>query len=226
MRTPPLSTRILNFTFHGIGDPPGAIDHAERDVWLSEADFVASLSAIRRLAPKYNISFDDGNASDLEIALPALLRRGMKATFFVVAARLGTPGYLSGADLRALRGAGMAIGVHGMHHQRWRGLSDAELDEEISVARVLLEEAAGASLDAAACPFGAYDRRVLTRLRAAGFRAVFTSDGGWASSAAWLQARNTLRAGDGAPTVAAVAAADGVGDRAKHRLKTLVKRWR
>jgi peptidoglycan/xylan/chitin deacetylase (PgdA/CDA1 family) len=221
-----MSTLILNFTFHGIGDPPPSVSADERDVWLSEPDFLASLGAIRHLSARSTVSFDDGNASDLEIALPALLERCMKATFFVVADRLEQPGHLGAADLRSLREAGMTIGLHGMHHQRWRGLSDGELDEEISVARVRLEDAAGAPLDAAACPFGAYDRRVLARLERAGIRTVFTSDGGWAASDARLQARNTLRAGDGAPAVEAIAAADGAADRTKHRLKTLAKRWR
>jgi peptidoglycan/xylan/chitin deacetylase (PgdA/CDA1 family) len=220
-----MSTPVLNLTFHGIGEPPAAVGVAERDVWLSEADFAASLDAIRTL-PEATVSFDDGNSSDLQIALPALLERGISATFFVVAGRLGEPDYLSAADLRTLRDEGMTIGLHGMHHQGWRGLSDDDLDEEISVARRRLEDAAGARLDAAACPFGAYDRRVLARLRRAGFAAVFTSDGGWATRGAWLQARNTFRAGDGAAAVATIAADNGAAARSRHKLKTLVKRWR
>jgi peptidoglycan/xylan/chitin deacetylase (PgdA/CDA1 family) len=220
-----MSTPVLNLTFHGIGEPPAAVGVAERDVWLSEADFAASLDAIRTL-PEATVSFDDGNSSDLQIALPALRERGISATFFVVAGRLGEPGYLSAADLRTLRDEGMTIGLHGMHHQGWRGLSDDDLDEEISVARRRLEDAAGARLDAAACPFGAYDRRVLARLRRAGFAAVFTSDGGWATRDAWLQARNTFRAGDGAAAVATIAADNGAAARSRHKLKTLVKRWR
>jgi peptidoglycan/xylan/chitin deacetylase (PgdA/CDA1 family) len=220
-----MSTPVLNLTFHGIGEPPAAVDDAECDVWLSEADFAASLDAVRTL-PAATVSFDDGNASDLQIALPALRERGISATFFIVAGRLGEPDYLSAADLRTLRDEGMTIGLHGMHHQRWRGLSDDDLDEEISVARRRLEDAAGAPLGAAACPFGAYDRRVLAHLRQAGFGAVFTSDGGWASRGAWLQARNTLRAGDGAAAVATIAADDGTAARSKHKLKTLAKRWR
>jgi peptidoglycan/xylan/chitin deacetylase (PgdA/CDA1 family) len=220
-----MSTPVLNLTFHGIGEPPSAVGDAERDVWLSEADFAASLDAIRTL-PEATVSFDDGNSSDLQIALPALLERGISATFFVVAGRLGEPDYLSAADLRTLRDEGMTIGLHGMHHQRWRGLSDDDLDEEISGARRRLEDAAGARLDAAACPFGAYDRRVLARLRRAGFAAVFTSDGGWATRDAWLQARNTFRAGDGAAAVATIAADNGAAARSRHKLKTVVKRWR
>jgi peptidoglycan/xylan/chitin deacetylase (PgdA/CDA1 family) len=192
-----MSTPVLNLTFHGIGEPPATVDVAERDVWLSEADFAASLR-----------------------------ERGISATFFVVAGRLDEPGYLAAGDLRTLREEGMTIGLHGMHHQRWRGLSDDDLDEEISVARRRLEGAAGGPLDAAACPFGAYDRRVLFRLRRAGFAAVFTSDGGWASRGAWLQPRNTLRAGDGAAAVTTIAAADGLASRSKRKGKTLVKRWR
>jgi peptidoglycan/xylan/chitin deacetylase (PgdA/CDA1 family) len=220
-----MSTPVLNLTFHGIGEPPAAVGVAEREVWLSEPDFVASLDAIRTL-PEATVSFDDGNGSDLQIALPALRERGISATFFVVAGRLGEPDYLSAADLRTLRDEGMTIGLHGMHHQRWRGLSDEDLDEEISVAKQRLEDAAGGPLDAAACPFGAYDRRVLSRLRRAGFTTVFTSDGGWASRDAWLQARNTLRAGDSAAAVATIAADDGAAARSRHKLKTLVKRWR
>jgi peptidoglycan/xylan/chitin deacetylase (PgdA/CDA1 family) len=220
-----MSTPVLNLTFHGIGEPPAAVGDAERDVWLSEADFAASLDAIRTL-PEATVSFDDGNASDLQIALPALRERGISATFFVVAGRLGEPDYLSAADLRTLRDEGMTIGLHGMHHQGWRGLSDDDLDEEISVARRRLEDAAGARLDAAACPFGAYDRRVLARLRRAGFAAVFTSDGGWATRDAWLQARNTFRAGDSAAAVATIAADNGAAARSRHKLKTLAKRWR
>ena len=121
-----MSTPVLNLTFHGIGEPPASVGVAERDVWLSEADFAASLDAIGTL-PQATVSFDDGNASDLEIALPALRERGIGATFFVVAGRLGEPDYLSAEDLRALREEGMTIGLHGMHHQRWRGLSDEEI---------------------------------------------------------------------------------------------------
>jgi peptidoglycan/xylan/chitin deacetylase (PgdA/CDA1 family) len=220
-----MSTPVLNFTFHGIGEPPAEVSAAERDVWLSEPDFTSALDAIGGL-PAATVSFDDGNASDLGIALPALRERRLRATFFIVAARLGQPGYLAAEDLRTMRDTGMAIGLHGLSHRPWRGLSDSELDEEIVVARRLLEDEIGAPLDAAACPFGSYDRRVLGRVRAAGFGAVFTSDGGRASSGAWLQARNTLRAGDGAPAVGAIAAGESSAERARRRLKTLVKRWR
>ncbi len=120
----------------------------------------------------------------------------------------------------------MRIGLHGMRHRPWRGLSDEEMSEEILDARRALEAAAGAPIDAAACPFGSYDRRVLGRLRDAGFGRVYTSDGGRTSTGAWLQARNTLRTGTGGGEVERIAsAANAPAARAK-RVKTLIKRLR
>ncbi len=216
---------MLNFTFHGIGEPPGAVGAAERDVWVSAAEFHDALAAIDALDAA-TVSFDDGNASDLEVALPTLLDRGLTATFFVVADRLGAPGYLGAADLLALREAGMAIGLHGRSHRPWRGLADADLDDEIIGARETLEAALGAPVSEAACPFGAYDRRVLGRLRRAGYTRVFTSDGGRAAPGAWLQARNTLRAGTDAAAVARIAAAGGPARHTVRRAKTLAKSLR
>jgi peptidoglycan/xylan/chitin deacetylase (PgdA/CDA1 family) len=220
-----MSTSVLNFTFHGVGDPPAAVGDAERDVWVSRPEFLAALDAIGG-RDATTISFDDGNASDLAIALPALLERGLVATFFVVAERVGAVGYLNSADLCALREAGMRIGLHGRRHRPWRGLSDAELDDEIVGARRTLEAEIGSPLATAACPFGSYDRRVLARLRKAGFERVFSSDGGWASADAWLQPRNTLRAGTGTGAVERIAAAKGVAATTVRQAKTLAKRLR
>lgn len=220
-----MSTPVLNFTFHGIGEPPAAVGEAERDVWVSQPDFIAALDAICA-HDDATISFDDGNASDVTIGLPALVERGVAARFFVVAERVGAPGYLSGADLRTLREAGMRIGLHGMHHQPWRGLPDDELDEEILDARRALEAEIGGPVSVAACPFGSYNRRVLGRLRSAGFECVFSSDGGWASAGAWLQPRNTLRAGTGAAEVERIATGAGTATASIRRVKTLIKRLR
>ncbi|MGH2975509.1 MAG: polysaccharide deacetylase family protein [Solirubrobacterales bacterium] len=219
-----MSTQVLNFTFHGIGEPPAALGVAERDVWVSRTEFLSALDAICAREDA-RVSFDDGNKSDIAIGLPALLERGMTGCFFVVAERIGAPGYLSAAHLRTLREAGMRIGLHGMRHRPWRGLADDDLDEEILGARQVLEGETGASISAAACPFGSYDRRVLRRLRGAGFERVFSSDGGRASSEAWLQPRNTLRAGTGAADVDGIATAGGPGASIR-RAKTLVKRLR
>jgi peptidoglycan/xylan/chitin deacetylase (PgdA/CDA1 family) len=183
--------RELILTFHGLGDdiPPDATA-AERKVWVPVDWFEAIVGALP--AHGVTLAFDDGNSSDAEYALEVLKLRGRKARFFVLAERVGSPGYLTESQLGELHEAGMKIGSHGLGHCDWRGLSDAELQEELVGSRRALEELLSVEIDEAACPFGSYDRRVLHGLREAGYRKVYNSDGGSARVGAWLAPRNTV----------------------------------
>lgn len=188
--------RVLNLTFHGIGAPGRQLDPGEEWVWLSVPHFQSILDrAMNR--PDVRLFFDDGNASDVTVALPELLRRNLRAGFFVLGGKLGTPGYLGAPGVRELSHRGMAVGTHGMQHRDWRTLRDEELEAEIADSIRVLQEITGRPVDIAACPFGSYDRRVLRVLRRAGFRTVYTSDHGWASADGWLQARNSIHTTDG-----------------------------
>src|SRR3954452_17033988 len=84
------------------------------------------------------ITFDDGNISDYVHGLPALMERGLNATFFVVGGRIGAPGFLHAEAVRALLDAGMQIGSHGMEHRRWRGPSERELRSELEHSKAAL----------------------------------------------------------------------------------------
>lgn len=192
----PLLKKRAYITFHGTGPAPRGLDAGEAAVWASEDLLCAVLDSLAG-RPDIGITFDDGNRSDVDVAVPQLVARGLKATFFVCAGRLGDERYLGHADLTTLLRAGMGVGSHGMAHRSWRGLDDGELDVEVAEARRRLEEAAGVSVREAALPFGAYDRRALSRARRAGFHRVFTSDTGRASSTAWLVPRTTVNADDG-----------------------------
>lgn len=180
---------ILNF--HGVGPVPRSLDEGERECWLEQDAFEAVLD-LARGQPHVRLTLDDGNASDCEIALPALRRRGLQATFFVCTGRLGQPTFLSPAQVRELLSQGMGIGSHGVAHVSWRRLSPQQLREEVAGSRRVLEELCGVPVDTAACPFGSYDRRVLEDLRQARYRAVYTSDCGSARETDWLRARNTV----------------------------------
>ena len=120
---------------------------------------------------------------------------GCNATFFVVAGRIDTPGSLSADGVRALVGSGMRIGAHGLAHRPWRSLDHDGLEAEMRAAHTIAE-LARVPIREAACPFGSYDRRVLTMLRRHGFRRVYTVDGGHAKRDAWLQPRYTVQKDD------------------------------
>lgn len=218
-------TRI-NITFHGVGPQPRVVEAGEDRVWVSSARFTAILDTIVQ-HDDVAIMFDDGNASDVHEALPALLERGLSATFFVVADRLGAPHYLGEDDVRRLADRGMTIGSHGMHHRSWRNLDDRALQEELGEARRRLEDVVGRPVTHAACPFGAYDRRVLGALRSRAYERVFTSDGGAARPDRWLQARTSLSKDHTAADVERMLSAE-VPALASLRVqaKSLAKRWR
>lgn len=198
--------RIVNLTFHGIGTASPCISEVERLVWLGTESFKAILDTFASIEG-VRLTFDDGNKSDIDVALPALVERGLAGTFFVCAGRLGVPGYLTESDLRTLTQHGMAVGLHGMDHVPWRGLDRVTLNREINQASAIISSAIGGPVGSAACPFGAYDRRVLSALRRAGMDRVYTSDRGPATENSWLQARTTLQATDDACSACRVALA-------------------
>lgn len=182
---------VLNLTVHGIGPAGHPLDPGEERTWVSVEQFEAAVDALvdRR---DVHITFDDGNRSDVEIALPRLIERGLRADFFLLAGRLGEAGRVDRADVRELVSAGMGIGSHGWAHRDWRRIDDAQAREEIDDAPGELSRIAGRPVRHVAIPFGSYDRQVLGRLRRAGMERVYTSDGGRARAGAWLQNRASL----------------------------------
>ncbi len=183
---------VVNLTVHGIGPAAREFDPDEDATWVGTEQFEQMLDAVVG-RPDVQITFDDGNWSDLEIALPRLLQRGLVAKFFVLAGLLGQPGRLDGSGVRELCRAGMSIGSHGWAHRDWRRLDAHEATEEIIEATRVLGEFAGKPVSTVAIPFGSYDRHVLRRLRQAKVTRAYTSDGGRARRGSWLQARNSLR---------------------------------
>lgn len=189
-RLPPVA-----LIFHGIGRPGREMEPGEAPYWVSTDLFEAVLDRIAALPDpgRVRITFDDGNASDHDIALPRLRARGLRAGFFVLTGRLGQPGSLDEARVRALLAAGMTVGSHGIGHRDWTGLAAADLAAELSLSRAGLEEICGAPVTEAGIPFGRYDARVLRAIRAAGYRTAWSSDGGPMDPAAFLRPRASIR---------------------------------
>lgn len=216
---------IINLCFHGIGTIDREREDGESRYWVTTDNFLRILDEVRE-NPRVRLSFDDGNRSDVSVALPALLERSLRASFFALAGRLDDAASLSSSDLRDLRSAGMAIGSHGWTHVPWRGLSEEEAHRELVDARTALADASGGEIQDAALPLGRYDRQLLGRLGPIGYRTVFTSDRLPARSSAWLQARYSVTAHDTVESISSVIRhRTGAGD-ARNLLASAVKRIR
>lgn len=185
----PSSVVIINV--HGIGPTDRELDPGEDKTWVTVEQFeqVLDLAAGR---DDVRFTFDDGNESDVTIALPRLVERGMTAEFFVLAGQLERPGRLDVDGVRELLKADMPIGSHGWDHRDWRRIDDRQAEQEFVQAQLVLSEVVGRPVDTAAIPFGSYDRHVLRHLRRARVSRVYSSDGGPARADAWLQPRNSL----------------------------------
>jgi len=185
--------RIINF--HGIGTPERGLDPGESPFWLPRSLFCRVLDRIQALGDREQIAitFDDGNRSDVTTALPELLERGLKATFFIITGRLDQPGSLRRSDLVALAGQGMGLGSHGVGHLDLKGLDAEGLTSDLERSRRDLEALSNRQVRTFAIPFGRYNAKVLGAIRAAGYQHAYTSDGGDARATEFLQPRRSLR---------------------------------
>lgn len=172
--------RRLILNLHGIGTPGRSLETGEAPYWVSETLYRDTVALAAKLRDQVDIrfTFDDGNASDLEIGAEALSEHGFVGTFFVLSSRIDQPGSLSAADLLQLQKMGHQIGSHGADHVDWTALDAAGQKREFSTARQRLSEITGSTVDQAAIPFGRYNRRVLQALKQDGFQGIYSSDKG------------------------------------------------
>jgi peptidoglycan/xylan/chitin deacetylase (PgdA/CDA1 family) len=143
------------------GGPPSTADalvdsSAPRDAWL--------------------ITFDDGGSSGVA-AGAELARRSWRAHFFVVTGLVGTPGFMSWDELRALAGQGHVIGSHSATHPKLiSSCPPAQIVEEWASSAEALARELGVAPTTASVPGGYYSPEVGSAAAAAGIRCLFTSE--------------------------------------------------
>lgn len=147
--------------------------------WLAEQGYrsvrLRDAEQARLTARCVVITFDDGDVSNSEIALPLLLERGMRAEFFVTADFVGRPGYMSAVDVRALADAGMGVQSHGFSHRYLADLPVGELEYELRRSRQQLEAISGEAVEALALPGGRGGERERQAALRLGYRDVLNS---------------------------------------------------
>jgi peptidoglycan/xylan/chitin deacetylase (PgdA/CDA1 family) len=177
---------VVALMYHGIGEPADPLEGARYTVTVAELE--AQLEAVeeaggaldprraRTGVPGIVLTFDDGERSVLDEALPRLARRGWVAALFVTTAWLGRPGYLAARDLRAFRRAGWLVGSHGHTHRFLSALPREELREELTRSRAVLARAAGGVPPThLSFPGGRTSPEALAEARALGFTTLWTS---------------------------------------------------
>ncbi|MDM4018838.1 polysaccharide deacetylase family protein [Roseiconus lacunae] len=119
------------------------------------------------------ITFDDGFASDYHLAMPRLVKRGMTATSYVIAGKIGVdPNYMNVDQIREMHASGMTIGSHTMSHP-WLTLVDSrQVRLELLDSKHLLEDYLGVSIDHFCLPGGHYNERIIDVALEVGYRSI------------------------------------------------------
>jgi peptidoglycan/xylan/chitin deacetylase (PgdA/CDA1 family) len=124
------------------------------------------------------LTFDDGLASDLQVAAPLVEELGIRASFYACpglwggqhASISGEAGrLLERAEASELSSRGMELGSHAMTHRDLRKLDDRALEGELTESKAAIEELTGRPCPVIAYPFGLHDERVESAARDAGY---------------------------------------------------------
>jgi peptidoglycan/xylan/chitin deacetylase (PgdA/CDA1 family) len=229
----------------GRWDDSGFLGSAAAHYKLETRNFLAHLDGLRAagtvfadpnavVGGRYEgclLTYDDGGASAVA-AGEAMVERGMRGCFFITTARIGTPGFVTADDLRALRRAGHLIGSHShTHPANISQLDAAALGDEWRRSVEALEQVLGEKVQVASVPGGFMSKAVLRAAEGAGIRTLFTSEPttrAWRGGSCAVLGRYALVQAD-TPGVAVALAGAGCGARfrqwAKWNVKKPLKRW-
>uniref|UniRef100_E6PV92 Putative Polysaccharide deacetylase n=1 Tax=mine drainage metagenome TaxID=410659 RepID=E6PV92_9ZZZZ len=187
--------RVSILMYHGLYSNEReleSIDAEDRPYALSTREFRAQLSLLRLhgvpvLDPAalerghleqggVVITFDDGHASNAELALPLLREHAMKAAFFITTGFVGQrPGYCSWEQVRELATNGMLVGGHGHTHRFLSDVSGEELRSELQTSQAQLTQALRRPAAQMSFPGGRFDAQSIAAAQAAGFAVLHGS---------------------------------------------------
>ena len=201
-----MTGRALILTYHGVEAGPGPL-WTDPDLFTAQLDSLRDCGAVvltlseiaeglaNAKLPEGSvaITFDDGFLSVAETAAPLLIERGMRATIFCVAGRLGQDNRWSteppssprrqlatAGALSELAASGFEIGAHGMQHLPLRAASTSQLRQEILDSRECLEQELGTQVSSFAYPYGVMPRAAGRALIRSAYSQACTTRPGYA----------------------------------------------
>ncbi len=175
MRSP--AARNPVFAYHEVMPESDYAYCVTSSVFAEHMQLICALAKNSGTHGQAQITFDDGEVSQLQNAAPILAEHGIAATYFVTPGLIGTAAkFLDWERLRGLQAAGHSIQSHGWSHKFLTFCDDSELAHELTASREVLEEKLGASVEEISIPGGRWDKRVLAACARAGYKRVYVSE--------------------------------------------------
>lgn len=120
------------------------------------------------------ITFDDSLLDTYQNAYPVLKYYKYPATFFVKMNNISDKA-LSWQKILEMSDNGMTIGSHTVNHDALTALDNETLLKELTDSKKTIEEHIGKEVNFLAYPGGAYDNRVITASKKAGYKMAFVT---------------------------------------------------
>ena len=121
-------------------------------------------------------TFDDGGGSFLTKAAPLLERYGFKGVFFISTKYIGTPGFLTEEQVKALAERGHVVGSHShTHPEIFTKLSKEEIHEEWQKSYDILKDILGEKDLPMSIPNGYASKTIMEEAINCGFTDIYTS---------------------------------------------------
>jgi len=167
--------------------------------WLKRMRYsVLSLSEYIRLRLEYRlpptrsvvVTFDDGYADNLRIALPILRRYGFSATIFLVSGRVGATNdwahnnglinrhLLSWDDIKKMQDEGIDFGAHSRTHLSLLSLTAEKMQNEIRGAKNDLECKLSVPINYFAYPYGEFNSTIKNFVEQSGYNGACSVEWG------------------------------------------------
>ena len=187
--------KLLILNYHRLLDSDHENASAESDFFVHKKNFIEQLNLIEQLeisivslqnGLKNNdqsklsvvLTFDDGHASDYEVAYPILKERNIAATFFPVISTIGSQGRLTWNQILELSQNQFEIGSHTFSHADLCNSTPEEIQFELEESKKVIEEKIGQTIVSLALPFGKYSSEVERIVEGIGYKNMLTTNGG------------------------------------------------
>ncbi len=113
--------------------------------------------------PLVSITDDDGFSNFYTNGLPVLQKYGLPATAYIISSYVGSPNFMSAAQVQGLHQAGVEIGSHSVDHADLSTLSASQQDAELKNSQATLQGILnGTPVTDYAAPYGAYNQQIVT----------------------------------------------------------------